>query len=339
MNIGVILLDPARRLVFSNDSAHELVGVSDSRALAEQWSRLRRRIAKFLDRAEREESEVRVEIAVGPRRTSRRIELEVLRLPRSESGGFLLVLKNRGLVRALEVNLRHASKMRGLARLLTTAAHELRAPMNAISLHMELLRSSIRSGADGDERALAKSLGTVDTIQGEVQRLDRTLRDLLDLALVRKDMRRRFDVANLVRELIALLRPAAREMGIELATRVPAAATMPLLGHRDRLKQALLNILLNALEATPHGGKVRLTLTGRNENARIRVTDTGPGIPRDVLPRVWDLHFTTKEDGSGIGLHVSRAVIEELGGAIDVTSEVGEGTTFTIALPLLRREN
>jgi len=332
MNIGIILLDADRNLSFANEAACELLGCSDLDGLARRWERLRPRIEKTLDKVETA-GEVKEELQLKKGEARRRLELEIEPLPEEEAGGFLIIVKNKGLVHALEANLRYATKMRGLARLFVAAAHDLKAPMNAISIHMELLKRAMQVDFDEDGEGAETRARLFGTLESELKRLDRTLTDVLSLTVLPKDSHRRLELCKLVEEAVALLAPVAREQAVSLDYR-PGARPIPIRGHRDRFKQALLNICLNALEAMPEGGRLDIKVRSRGSRVELRVCDTGPGIPPDRLERIWDLHFTTKEDGTGIGLHVSRTIIEALGGTVRAESETGRGTCFVVTLPV-----
>jgi signal transduction histidine kinase len=121
-----------------------------------------------------------------------------------------------------------------------------------------------------------------------------------------------------------------------LSTHLPSEPVL-LLGHRDRLKQALLNVAVNALEAMPHGGRLEFEMAAARGAARIAVADTGPGIPAELLDRVDEWDFTTKDEGSGLGLYMARALVSLHGGQLRVQSPPGGGTRVEIGLPLLER--
>jgi signal transduction histidine kinase len=143
----------------------------------------------------------------------------------------------------------------------------------------------------------------------------------------------RFDLTGSLADLMALLTPQAKKQGVEVETRLPDEP-LPMRGYPDRLRQAFLNVAVNALEAMPNGG--RLTLEARREGKRARVAlrDTGPGIAPEALPRLYDAEFSTKNGGSGIGLHVARALVELHGGEIEIASALGRGTDVEVTVPL-----
>jgi signal transduction histidine kinase len=137
----------------------------------------------------------------------------------------------------------------------------------------------------------------------------------------------------LIRDLEALLAPQANQQRIRLDVRLPEAEIV-LVGHRDRLKQALLNIATNALEAMPDGGQMGMACEPRDGHASVLIRDSGPGIPPEVMGKIYGMYFTTKSGGTGIGLYVARSVVESHGGNIRVDSHAGEGTSFEVDLPL-----
>jgi signal transduction histidine kinase len=198
-----------------------------------------------------------------------------------------------------------------------------------VMLNLELLQENI--GGTND-RWNDRTRRCVGVLRSELQRLNRSLHGIFTQT-VPETSPQSFDLAGSLSDLGALLAPQARRQSVELLVRVQDAP-LPVRGYPDRMRQALLNVAVNALEAMPRGG--RLTLEARRDGtqARIAIRDTGPGIPPAALPRVYDSEFTTKDGGSGIGLHVARAAVELHGGEIGVLSEPGRGTDVLVVLPL-----
>jgi signal transduction histidine kinase len=134
-------------------------------------------------------------------------------------------------------------------------------------------------------------------------------------------------------DLNTLLAPQAKQQRVTLEVQLPERE-IQVIGQRDRLKQALLNIATNALEAMPEGGKLAMALDTVNGHARIAIRDNGPGIAPESLAKIYGMYFTTKTGGTGIGLYVARSVVESHGGNIEVDTQPGMGTCFTVSLPL-----
>jgi signal transduction histidine kinase len=215
-------------------------------------------------------------------------------------------------------------------------AHDLKAPLNAMVLNLELLKRTLTSeAAEGGEaeETRARQNRYIEMLVGEVSRLDRSLRTVLTHAAPPSEGLKRFDLRELIEELGSLLDPQARHHRIDLKISLPDRP-LPLTGHRDRLKQALLNLAINGLESMPDGGEMGVEASVGDGNAVISMRDSGPGMPPEVIKEIYKMHFTTKGGGTGIGLHVARSVIQAHGGDIDVESAMGMGTCFRVTLPL-----
>jgi signal transduction histidine kinase len=244
-------------------------------------------------------------------------------------------VKSRETMEALENELGLAIQMRGLVRFHMAFVHDLRAPLNAMVMNLELLRQTLRNGAasNGDATTKERQLRYIGVLKDEISRVDRQLGTLLTHSSAPAgDTRMEIDLTELIRELAALLGPMAHHQRVSLETHLPPNAVR-LTVQRDRLKQALLNIAINALEAMPEGGKLAIEVEPQGDSVRVAFRDSGPGIPPEVLENIYNMHFTTKAGGTGIGLYVARAVAEAHGGEIRVESSSGGGTCLGIYLP------
>jgi signal transduction histidine kinase len=227
----------------------------------------------------------------------------------------LVLVKDRDFLEAFETDLRLAIQMRGLARVYGALAHELRAPLGAMGLNLELLNEALDSTTEDDTDLHERQKRYAHVLREELARLNRSLVVILNQTTTLSTARETFDLRELIRDLEALLTPQARQQRVAIEVDMPEVS-VPLAGHRDRLKQALLNIAANALEAMPDGGQMTMSLVVPNGSATVSVRDSGPGIPPDVLGKIYSMYFTTKSGGTGIGLHVARAVVESHGGNI-----------------------
>ena len=179
--------------------------------------------------------------------------------------------------------------------------------------------------------------GYLAVAEQELQRLRRSLDNLLNHTALPRDDLEELDLCDQIVELEQLLRPQCERQKVVLTVRLPERPVR-VLGTRDALKQALVNVGINALEAMPRGGTLVLELAVCGPSATISITDSGPGITPEMGERIFTMHFTTKEGGTGIGLYVARAVVESSGGEIRVRSQPGQGATFQIELPALSQE-
>jgi signal transduction histidine kinase len=233
----------------------------------------------------------------------------------------------------LEADVRLAGQIRELARAYRTIAHELRAPLSAMLVNVELLRESLEQQLFGDRPAREKQLGYVSILKQELTRLSQSLHGLLTEAGSRVQRQEPFDLRALISDLASLVGPQARRQGVDVTTGLPVEAPI-VLGHADRLKEAFLNIVVNSLQAMPDGGKLIMHLEVLETGARVLFRDTGPGIRPEIAERIFDLPGSTKADGSGIGLRLARGLVELNGGELRVHAGHGHGATIQIDLPL-----
>ncbi len=222
----------------------------------------------------------------------------------------------RSTIREGEAKLRESERLAALGRLAGGIAHELRNPLTAIRMAVE---TSTGRGEAGRSEARRIALGEID-------RLDRTLRELLDFVRPRAPRKSEFAVGDLLADVVALLGPQCDHLRVSLSA--SATGEPRLVADYDRVKQALLNLVLNAAQAQPSGGVVRLRAEGR----AIHVEDEGPGIPEDLQDRILQPFVTTRAAGIGLGLAVVKQVADEHGAALDFRTGAG-GTTFTLLFP------
>lgn len=332
VNVGVLLMDPQGRFEFASPRARELLGCTNDDELTRVMEEVRPALERGLSRRRPSGAEG-VRIDVEPSSREGRVRLEVFPLGQGETEGHLVLVRDPATIKALETDMRLASQLRGLARLYLSVVHDIRAPLAAIVAHVELLRGTYENGVRQEEtRERARDyLAVVDQ---ELQRLRRSLDSLLNHAALPRDDLEELDARDLVREVENLLRPQCTRQKVQLTVNLPDRP-IPVMGARDSLKQAIINLGINALEAMPQGGRLALDLEGHDSKATISVVDSGPGIQPEIRDRIFTMHFTTKSSGTGIGLYVAKAVVEANGGELRVSSEVGRGATFQIELPAL----
>ncbi len=231
-------------------------------------------------------------------------------------------------VRQLERRTRIAEKLAAVGTISAGLAHEIRNPLNAAGLQLQLLE---RKAKRAEHEAY---LGPIATVRSEIHRLSTLVTDFLTFARPARLQASRVDLRDIVDAVVALEQPLAQDMGVTLEGQVP---TLPVVIEADpyMLKQVVLNLVANALEATPAGGSVVVTADPHAEHggASIRVRDTGQGMAPEVLHRVFEPFFTTKDGGTGLGMAISHSLVERHGGDLWVESSLGRGTTFTIDLP------
>jgi signal transduction histidine kinase len=218
---------------------------------------------------------------------------------------------------------RAAEELASIATLVAGLAHEIGTPMSVIQGHAKLLEGNL--GSDDAKWRL-------QTIQDQIARISRIINTLLEIAHPRQTRSEPVELAPLLDQTLAFVAERLEERGIGVKRTLPPAVTV--LGDPERLQQLFLNLFLNAADAMPGGGELRVELAESGGNVQITVADTGVGIAAADLERIFEPFFTTKEagHGNGLGLMVCKGIVADHGGRIDVKSEPGSGTEFTIAL-------
>jgi len=242
---------------------------------------------------------------------------------RGQLAGALLTLRDFESLKRLETQLDYATRLAALSRITSGVAHEVKNPLHAMVLHLELLRSKLDTGKDPAKH--------VDVLTSEVNRLNRVVQTFLDFTRPVQLQTRRYDANELLQEVL-LLAPITADSKIVVVTNY-ANDPLWIEADIDLLKQGLLNIIINAFQAMPDGGTLTLMTAPQNNHIELNISDTGVGIPEEMREKIFNLYFTTKEKGSGIGLAQAFRAVQMHSGSIDVESEVGQGTRFRIILP------
>lgn len=253
---------------------------------------------------------------------------------RGEIVGALVSLHDRETVARLESQLDYSERLADFARITSGIAHEVKNPLNAMVIHLELLRSKLQriSPAADDARP------QLDILTSEIQRLDRVVQTFLDFTRPPRVNLRPLDVNQILEETLALAAPEAETRGSTVwrsfEPGLPAVA-----GDADLLKQAFLNIVINGFQAMEDGGRL-LVQTARDGAAHVLVsiTDHGPGIRPEARERIFHLYYTTKPGGNGIGLAQAFRAVQLHDGHITFDSQPGQGTTFNIRLKVVTRD-
>lgn len=244
--------------------------------------------------------------------------------------------------RAAERRAAAAERMAEVGSMTAGLAHEIKNPLSTIGLNAQLLAEGVRElpTPEDDPAARDRILRRVDTLRREAERLRDVLEDFLQFAGAIRLELRSLDLNEVVSELADFYAPQADHHGVRLRTEL-AQRPMPAMIDATHLKQAILNLMINATQAmersadTPRELILRTVPGGDAKDPRweLHVIDTGPGIPPEHMPRIFQPYYTTKAGGSGLGLPTSRRLVEEHAGRLEVHSEPGRGTDFVITLP------
>ncbi len=268
-------------------------------------------------------AETELETSEGPKRVS--VSVQAIQED-GERMGALVTLRDLDSLESINTQLQVSERLAALGRITAGVAHEVKNPLNSMRLWLENLKESLPAEADGASRQ------AVQVLDKEIDRLDAVVKRFLDFTRPMDIRLEATQLAELLREVLEVAQPQLQKSNIQLAQLLPIDVPEVYV-DRALLKQAVLNLVLNAAEAMPGGGQLRLVLSRRGEAAEITVGDTGKGIPLENRQKIFQLFFTTRPGGSGIGLASTFRIVQLLNGSIDFTSEVGRGTTFRIELP------
>jgi signal transduction histidine kinase len=265
---------------------------------------------RYIERHQRELRYLADELGEEQRKLSRDFETQRLELRQTEDRA------------------RTAEELASVANLVAGLAHEIGTPMGVIQGHAKLLESAVE-GENAQWR--------LRTIQEQIARISRIIGTLLDMARPRRTRRVPVQLGSLLEASLSFVEEKLSRCGISVVKRLQPVSTI--LGDAERLQQLFLNLFLNAADAMPDGGELRVELSpDGDDGVMVAVTDTGCGMPPDVMARIFEPFFTTKAGGQGhgLGLMVARGIASDHGGRLDVSSREGHGTRFTAWLPIAR---
>jgi signal transduction histidine kinase len=257
-----------------------------------------------------------------------RAHAHVLKDSVGDAIGCIMLLRDVSDRILMEERVRRMERFHSLGNLAAGLHHEIKNPLTALSIHVQLLDK--RLGDPASRKPVDELLGV---LKAEILRLNGVLDSFRDFASLQRLALRPTDVARVLEETAGLIGPQADQQRVAVALRRPEAALPPVPLDADKFKQAVLNLVINALEAMPGGGSLVLAASATDGELRVEVADTGPGIAREVQPDLFKPYVSTKARGTGMGLALTEKVISQHGGRVGFRTGP-LGTTFSIAIPL-----
>ena len=310
----------------------EIVGQSYSRMMPPEIDGTAEftRMIKLLERRGYVNDAEAVRLAKDGRRVLVSVTRTALRNAQGQFVGFSAIMRDITERKRMEQRLIHGERMTALGELAAILAHEIKNPLNSMVINLEVLRGHL-ANIDPDARERAGKYMRVLT--DEMNRLNKVIRGFLDFAKPVAMTLSEVQLNDVLRDLVDLVQHQATKSGVTI--QLEAAVALPTItGDAGQLKQAFLNLVLNAFHAMPDGGTLRLATSLTPEHAvKATVADSGAGIPEADLAKIFDLFYTTKQEGSGLGLPTVQRIVQTHGGKISVESQVGRGTTFTLHFP------
>lgn len=333
LDFGVVLRNVDGSLRMVNQRAAELLERDEERFEAE-WPEFAAALeAQAGPEVWSEEGAFEVMLPTGAE--ERRFRVEVLPVEDEECLGQLLVLRDQRQLTAAEQDIWLASQMRSLSRLYRSMAHDLRAPLNSMVIHLELLSDAVASVAGASANG-GRTSRYVRVLKEEMERLNRLLLSFLTQSAPASESVRVYDLAALAADVATFVEPQAAKQETEVAVEAGGDdGPVEAWGNADHVRQALLSLVVNALEAVAGrpAGRIEIGVGRDGDDVFVAVADNGPGVDEEFGERIFEMHFTSKETGSGIGLAVARAIAERQGGSLTAGRGPGGGARFVLTLP------
>ena len=327
---GLIALDREHRITAFNRAAEEITGVAAPRAIGRTWSAL---VGAALPL-----EPIEVAIAGNPRASTRhetmlrrpdgttvpvRMTFSALRSGEGERLGLISACEDLSAIRDMEMRMRQADRLATVGRMAANIAHEIRNPLASLTGAIEVLTSPLT--ADDARERLSQ------IVARESERLNHIIKNFLEYARPAPLSIAAFDVAVAAEEVLLLLEHRASPGSLKVIREFAPSIPWPV--DAQQFRQILWNLCLNAVEAMPDGGELRVAAAVRAGTLEVAVSDTGDGIGAGDLAHVFEPFFSTKPEGTGLGLALVHRIVQEHGGEIDARSAPGLGTTFTLTLP------
>ena len=329
---GIILFTQDRRILFFNRAAEVVVGRSLEEVVGWQWDEMLRPfhpIRPLLQHAFAQKAGFRNAAVTLPRDEGYKESLVSLFFVTDahRAMGAMVVVKDLESIKTLQSLITYSAKLTALGRLTSGMAHEVKNPLNAMMIHVELLKEKL----DVPTEEVHQSL---EVIGNEIRRLDRVVQGFLRFIRPEELSLRLLDLHALLKDVAALLETEWQKEGIRFAFQFDP--TLPLIAaDEELLRQAFLNIMLNACQAMPKGGVVNISTEMEEwEFVKVNIADPGIGIPPEDMGKIYQLYYTTKPYGTGIGLSLVYRVVQMHNGSLETSSEVGRGTTMIVRLPV-----
>jgi len=334
---GVIVVDGEGKMTYANRAAEQLLGFTFSEARGRPVSRELREIDwyRVLNVGDAEWSKLisrEIEITYPENRI---VNVYAVPLTPEEEGGdgAVIILRDITHERLKEASLLESERIDAVKLLAAGVAHEIGNPLNALHIHLQLLEREIRALPD-DQADSLKEL--VEIAGAEIQRLDLTISQFLKAIRPSEPNFEESHIDTLLEETLHLLKLEIQNRKIDV--QIDRPDTLPSIKvDPDQMKQVFFNITRNAFQAMPDGGFLRITLSTSDEFLGVVFEDSGIGIDPDDLGRIFEPYHTTKSEGSGLGLMVVQRIVQDHGGQIEIESKQGQGTRFTVLLPLTEK--
>ena len=334
---GVIVTNRDRKVILINKAMEKFISVSASRIHFREMEEYNfdPEIKGILEKALAENQNV-LDQEVHLHRTDKTYTLSVLPLLSGEEPiGHVIIMVDITEKKTREIQLRQAESLAALTTLTAGVAHEIKNPLASIDIHIQLMNREIQKFDQNEVKNMRNLLAIV---KEEIDRLNSIVQDFLFAVRPMSMSLSQENINEILKELVNFLKYELEEMDIEVKLELEEDLPTVMVDPKY-IKQAFLNILKNSIEAIHGGGRIHVkTEEGSDGDVAVHIDDTGEGIPESNMGKIFEPYFTTRKSGTGLGLVIVYKIIKELGGDIKINSREGEGTTFSVKLPVYEKK-
>ncbi len=333
---GIVVVDSQGRILYLNHAVHALLGIDPARAMGTS-------IAQYLKELDwptilAEGRVVNRDLEVFyPQQRYLNFYLVPLEDKETSPMGYALIFHDLTAHRAQAREAIESEKLNAVTLLAAGVAHELGNPLNSLNIHLQLLERDLRQRQEPDAKVTDEDLlESIRVARSEVNRLDTIINQFLGAVRPTQSVRAMVSINSIIRESLAFLQPEIKDRDVIVQEELGEA--LPLIpANVDQLKQAFYNLIKNAVQALNHGGILRVTTSRSDTHLQISFEDNGTGISVEDMAHITEPYFTSKKNGTGLGLFIVQRILHEHGGHLELLSEPGRGTTARILLPLAER--
>ncbi len=328
---GVVAVDRNNQILYFNQSASKILGIQTEVTIQKNYSQVFKDDILLLNKSRLEKitySDIEIDYT-DPQNVRKIIELNTSFILDDENNVDLAIaiIKDLTEKKNLQIQLERREKLFAMGELAAGVAHEIRNPLNSINVIAQRIQREFEPISDKDEY-----MKLISIVRSEVNRVNNIIKQFLEYARPAKLHKELFNINTLIEDSILIIESEARQQNITLNREFDKSLDIPI--DVEKFKQVLINLLRNSIESIDNGGHITVSTHRTANSLRIMIADTGAGIPNDILSKIFNLYFTTKATGNGLGLSIVHQIISEHNGQISIESNVNQGTNVLINLPI-----